>query len=128
MNNNEHPGTRILVVDDNEDIRRIMEDLLKANNFYVDVAADGESGLVYLQNNQYDLLITDLGLPGMSGWDLAIASKRYQTRMPVLAISSWQGKDAEEKIVKYGICQVIWKPFRFDQIHDAINALCPASG
>ncbi len=124
MKKSQHPRTRILVVDDNKDIRRILEDLLKSNNYDVDVAEDGESGLVLLQNNQYDLLITDLGLPGMSGWDLAKASKRYQARMPVLAISSWQGKDAEEKIAQYGICQIIWKPFRFVQIHEAIEALC----
>ena len=110
----------ILVVEDNNDIRLILKDLLTASGYDVSVAEDGETGLSYLQNDTFDLMITDLGLPGMSGWELSQASKRYQSNMPILAISSWQGKDAKEKIGDFGIFRVIWKPFRFKQIQDAI--------
>jgi DNA-binding response OmpR family regulator len=115
---------KILVVEDDPSIRQIMRDLLKMHGYEVSVAADGENGLKYLQSQQYDLMITDLGLPGISGWDLALASKRYQTAMPVLAISSWQGKEVEKKFSDFGIDAVIWKPFRFDQIKEAIGILC----
>lgn len=124
MTNTRHRRLRILVIDDNDDIRQIMKDLLTSCGHDTQVAEDGEKGLLILQNNTFDLMITDLGLPGMSGWDLSKASKRYQTNMPIVAISSWQGKGAEMKIAEYGICQVIWKPFRFDQIQDAIETLC----
>jgi DNA-binding response OmpR family regulator len=127
MTNIKNSCLRILVVEDNADIRQIMKDLLESFNHEVHTAKDGECGIVCLQENIYDLLITDLGLPGLSGWDLAKASKRYQTNMPVLAISSWQGKDAEQKIGAYGISQVIWKPFRFKQIEHAIAFLCAVS-
>lgn len=124
MTENRHRRLRILVVEDNDDIRQVMKDLLTSYDYEVLVAEDGESGLVRLQNDIFDLLITDLGLPGMSGWDLSKASKRYQSDMPILAISSWQGKEAELKIGEYGICKVIWKPFRFSQIREAIENLC----
>jgi DNA-binding response OmpR family regulator len=122
-----HPGLRILVVEDNDDIRQIVTDLLKGLDYQVDVAQDGESGLACLQKNNYDLLITDLGLPGLSGWELARSSKRYQSNMPVLAISSWQGHKALQKIDEYGIATVIWKPFRFSQIKEAIEDIYPVS-
>lgn len=115
---------RILVVEDNHDIRRVMRELLSADGHDVYVAADGEAGLRYLQSQDFDLIITDFGLPGLSGWDLARASKRYQTDTPVVAISSWQGKDAENKLADFGIDIVIWKPFRFDEILQAIHSLC----
>ncbi len=115
---------RILVVEDDGNIRRIMKDLLSMSGHDVYVAADGEIGLKYLQSDTFDLLITDLGLPGITGWDLARASKRYQVDVPIISISSWQGKEAEEKTREYGIDIAIWKPFRIDQVHQAINRLC----
>lgn len=115
---------RILVVEDDANILRIMKDLLTMSGHEVFVAADGEIGLKYLQSDTFDLMITDLGLPGINGWDLARASKRYQIDVPVISISSWQGKEAEEKTREYGIDIAIWKPFRIDQVHQAIDSLC----
>ncbi len=115
---------RILVVEDDGNIRRIMKDLLTMDGHDVYVAADGEIGLKYLQSDTFDLIITDLGLPGINGWDLARASKRYQIDVPIISISSWQGKEAEEKTQESGIDIAIWKPFRIDQVHQAIDDLC----
>ncbi len=115
---------RILVVEDDGNIRRIMKDLLSMSGHDVYVAADGVIGLKYLQSDTFDLIITDLGLPGINGWDLARASKRYQIDVPIISISSWQGKEAEEKTKEYGIDIAIWKPFRIDQVQQAINSLC----
>lgn len=127
MANQRYPGLRILVVEDNDDIRQVMADLLKVLGYHVDEAKDGENGLACLQQSNYDLLITDLGLPGLSGWDLARSSKRYQLNMSILAISSWQGQEALKKIDEYGIAAVIWKPFKFSQLKEAIENLYPVS-
>jgi DNA-binding response OmpR family regulator len=124
MPNKSSRSLRILVVEDDGNIRRIMKDLLSMSGHNVYVAADGETGLDYLQSDTFDLIITDLGLPGINGWDLARASKRYQIDVPIISISSWQGKEAEEKTREYGIDIAIWKPFRIDQVHQAIDSLC----
>jgi len=123
MNKSAHGRLRILVVEDNGEIRKILCDLLKSSGYDVEVAADGEDGLALLKADQYNLLITDLGLPGMSGWDLAEASKRYQSDMAIVAISSWQGQNAVLRLAYFGISEVIWKPFRFDQIRTAIDKI-----
>lgn len=123
MEETRHRRLRILVVEDNDDIREIIKDLLDSAGYNVYTARDGESGLACIQHEDYDLMITDLGLPGLSGWELAKASKRYQANMPVLAISSWQGKDAIAKISEYGIVKVIWKPFRLSKIEETIKGL-----
>jgi DNA-binding response OmpR family regulator len=128
MFENSHRKLRILVVEDDGNIRRIMKDFLSMDGHDVYIAADGESGLKYLQSEEFDLIITDLGLPGMNGWDLARASKRYQIDVPVISISSWQGKEAEQKTKECGIDVAIWKPFRIDQVHQAIDSLCYNTG
>jgi DNA-binding response OmpR family regulator len=115
---------RVLVVEDDVNIRRVMKELLSLRGHEASLAADGECALKQLQSESFDLMITDLGLPGITGWELARASKRYQTDMPIIAISSWQGKEAEARIGEYGIDIMIWKPFRFDQILEAIATLC----
>jgi len=115
----------ILVVEDDLEIQQTLKELLTLYGHTLVVVGDGETGLVELKFRAFDLMITDLGLPGMSGWDLAMASERYQTSMPIVAISSWQGNEAVDKIAKCGIDVIIWKPFRFNQILDAIDRLCP---
>ena len=114
---------KVLVVEDDPNIRRILRDLLRMEGHNVSAVADGESGLKYLQSEEFHLIVTDLGLPGISGWDLARAAKRYQVDIPILAVSSWQGKEAETRMKEYGVDQVIWKPFRFDEIRAAIANL-----
>ena len=70
--------TRILIVEDDTGVREILGDLLKSGQTIVNLVADGEQAVIHLQNHHYDLIITDLGLPGISGWDVADAARRYQ--------------------------------------------------
>jgi DNA-binding response OmpR family regulator len=114
---------RILVVDDDPSIRQVMHDLLTLAGYCVTTAEDAETALTLIQKESYELLITDLGLPQMDGWDLAVAARRYQSHLAILAISSWQGNDAEVRMVEHGIDLVVWKPFRFDQIKGAIDRM-----
>lgn len=123
MKSTQSRAVKILVVEDDTNIRNVMRDLLKMHGYEVYLAADGENGLKYLQSDTYDLLISDLGLPGISGWDLARAARRHQADIVIMVISSWQGKKAEQKMAECGIDKVIWKPFRFDEIITAINKL-----
>ncbi|NMC45155.1 MAG: response regulator [candidate division Zixibacteria bacterium] len=110
----------ILVVDDDPSIRQIMTDLLLLDGYEVTTAEDAQSALHILEQHAVDLLITDLGLPLMDGWDLAVAARRCHPQLGIMAISSWQGKDAPNKMAEHGIDLMVWKPFRFDQIRQAI--------
>lgn len=111
---------RILIVEDDDSIRSMLRDLLQMCNHQIYASADGENALKCLQSDSFDLLITDLGLPGMSGGELAGASRRYQTNLKILAITSWRGKEQEELTQAAGIDHVIWKPFRFEEIMSAL--------
>jgi DNA-binding response OmpR family regulator len=125
MTDNREHNLRILIVEDDPNIRQLLKDLLKTDNHDVSVAADGESALKFLQSDRFDLLITDLGLPGISGWELSVASKRYQKEIRVVAISSWMGQRGEQKKKECGVDTIIWKPFKFDQIRDEIDRFFP---
>ena len=127
MSQNQCFKRKILVVEDDDSIRFLLRDLLQLHQHDVYLAPDGENALKYLQSENFDLLMTDLGLPGISGWELALASKRYQSEIRVMAITSWQGKEEKEKISQSGIDLFIWKPFRFDDVLAAIETLFPSA-
>jgi len=117
-----HP-LRILVVDDDPSIRQVVHDLLLMKNHTAASSPDGETAEQLLKTTTFDLLITDLGLPVLSGWELARIAKRYQPAITIIAITSWQGNEAAAKIGECGIDIIIWKPFRLDQITQAVTAL-----
>ncbi len=117
-----HP-LHVLVVDDDPSIRQIVYDLLLMKNHTAASSPDGETAEQLLKTTTFDLLITDLGLPGFSGWELARIAKRYQPAIGIIVITSWQGNEAAAKIRERGIDIIIWKPFRLDQISEAVTAL-----
>jgi signal transduction histidine kinase/ActR/RegA family two-component response regulator len=84
------PGPlRILVVDDEEGIRVSLYAALQREGHFVAVAASGEEGLRLFGISKFDVVLTDLGMPGMSGWQVAQAVKRLRPRTPVVLITGW---------------------------------------
>jgi DNA-binding response OmpR family regulator len=114
-------GPNVLIVEDDKSIRKILQDLLIMEKHNVVSAGNGEAALKLLQSKRFDVMITDLGLPGMTGWDLSRAARRHQPDIYIITISSWRGQETEKKTAECGVDVAIWKPFRFDQIIEAIN-------
>jgi DNA-binding response OmpR family regulator len=121
MTEKQENGLNILVVEDDKSIRKILQDLLIMEKHNVVSAESGEAALKLVQSKRFDVMITDLGLPGMTGWDLSQAARRHQPDIYIITISSWQGQETEKKIAECGVDVAIRKPFRFDQIIEAID-------
>lgn len=116
----------IIVVDDQDDLRRVLKDLLALSNCRVEAVPDGETAQQMMRSDEFDVLITDIGLPGMSGWDLAQWARRRNHKLKIIVISSWKGEEAEPKQSRFDIARVIRKPFLFDDILETINQLYPS--
>ena len=112
----------ILWVEDEEMIRIIIVEMMRTLGVTVEVADCGETALKMLAVNTYDLVVTDIGMPGMSGWQLAERiKKQFSGAMPVVVASGW-GTQIEDDIKKrYGVSHVVGKPFSMDQISDIIT-------
>ena len=75
----------MLVVDDDTSIRDLLSRMLALVDYHVDVAADGQSALEHMRLGSYDLLITDLMMPGMDGLSVIHAARRLHADLPAIA-------------------------------------------
>jgi CheY-like chemotaxis protein len=80
---------RILVIDDEEPFRVSLYTALHREGHFVAVAASGEEGLKLFGISTFDVVLTDLGMPGMGGWQVAQAVKEMRPGTPVVLITGW---------------------------------------
>jgi two-component system, OmpR family, response regulator PhoP len=114
---------RILIVEDEEELRRQLRERLKAEGYVVDCAADGVEGLYYGKEYPYDAAIIDLGLPKLGGIELIRALRADDRRYPVLVLTArgdWQDKVAG---LEAGADDYLTKPFQMEELLARLNAL-----
>jgi CheY-like chemotaxis protein len=114
---------RILVVDDEQPIRDILSKMLTWTGFEVDVAGTGREGLHLFRKMPFDLVITDLEMPGMNGWVLTSEIKKNSPQTPVLVVTGSHSEDLAEKKAEVFADGVIFKPFRWVELNKALQKL-----
>ncbi len=111
----------ILVIDDDDRVRTLLKDILVYGGHQVIEAPDGILGMKYLEEGECDMVLTDLGMPAMNGWEVAKWVKQKTPRIPVGLITGWGTPLDEEKIKESGVDLVIAKPFQVRDILEAVN-------
>lgn len=110
---------RILVVDDNPSVRRIIATGLQGDGHDVETAEDGVGGLALHTAQPFDIVLTDLIMPGMRGRELAVAVKRLDPRTPVILITGFN-----DEIPDSPFDFIILKPFPQATLRAAVEILC----
>lgn len=113
----------ILVVDDEEDVREILENILTAAGHSVTLARDGQEGLVKFLADSIDLVITDLAMPHVSGAQLAFAIRKHAWQGPIIMLTGFGDELEGEDKVPAGVSIVLNKPVQIAKIHEAIQRL-----
>ncbi|RFF31273.1 response regulator transcription factor [Wenzhouxiangella sediminis] len=114
---------RILVVEDETELRELLGRALKRQGHAVDLAADGTNGLHFATEYPVDLAIIDLGLPGESGMEIVRRVRERDLKYPVLILtarSDWQDK---VEALEIGADDYVTKPFRIEELMARVNAL-----
>ena len=107
---------RILVVEDEPDLRKVLATLLRRGGYTVDLAETGAVGCDRLAKEIYDLVITDLKLPGATGIEVLRASKALYPETPVIIVTAYSTDEAAEEARRLGAFNYILKPFDTDKI------------
>lgn len=118
----------ILVVDDEKEVGSVLDELLSDEGHRVRVADDGSKAISMLEKHQFDLVITDLGMRGVTGWDVASAAKRIAPRLPVIMLTGWVDSVREEKSQRRKVDMVLSKPAKRDELVRAITQVVSQKG
>jgi len=114
---------RVLVVEDEPDLRRLLEQALREEGYAVDVAGDGETGLYKATVWDYDAVVLDLMLPGMSGWDVLSRLRAAAKPVPVLILTARDGLADRVRGLDNGADDYLVKPFALAELHARLRAL-----
>ncbi len=113
---------RVLVIDDEPAIRHFLRTSLSAQGYSVLDADDGETGLALLQRNAIDVLVLDLGLPGIGGLDVLRKLRESGSSVPVIVLSSRADETGKVTALDMGADDYVTKPFGMDELLARLRA------
>ncbi|MFH1220648.1 MAG: response regulator [Candidatus Eisenbacteria bacterium] len=117
---------RILVVDDQESMRSLLKDMLEVIGYEVALAEGGEEALRLMQASQFDLVLTDLNMPGMDGTALLRAIKANKAELPVVIITGYGTFHTEKRVMREGANGYISKPCTLTKIESTLSSVFSA--
>lgn len=113
------PG-KALVVDDEEPVATILCLLLEECGHRAVRASSGQEGLSLLLADDFDLVFTDLGMPGMSGWEVAAEIKKSHPQLPVILVTGWNLNLTPRELRSRGVDYLLKKPFSISQVAESV--------
>jgi CheY-like chemotaxis protein len=111
-------GARVLVADDEPNIRSTISDVLRKYQVTVTVAASGQDAIGKIESADFDLIVSDIKMPDKTGYDVFAAARRKSSSLPVILMTGF-GYDPNHCIVRAsqeGLQAVLFKPFKVDQL------------
>lgn len=112
---------RILIIDDEPAVAEVLRDALAVEDHEVDMALSGSQGAKLACANTYDLVFSDLGMPDLTGWEVAERIRERKPDLPVVLVTGWGATLDEDEIRRCGISAVVHKPFEIDELLQTLH-------
>ncbi|MBI5017712.1 MAG: response regulator [Deltaproteobacteria bacterium] len=112
---------RLLIVDDEKNIRLTLAQSLRSLGVEVETAVYAEEALYKLAQNDYDLVLLDLELPGMGGMEMLRRAKRTRPDVPVMIITAYGTQETSEEALSLGAVEFVQKPFSSKEIRERVS-------
>ena len=116
---------RVLVIEDNDVNIMLLTMLLKKVGIVYDIAKDGELGLQLFKDNQYDIILTDINVPKLTGDEIAILIRQFtdesKRNIPIIGLTATIVQDDLDEYINSGINEVMVKPFKQDELYATIE-------
>jgi len=112
---------RILVIESNQEIRSLLIDFIKDEGYEADSVEKGTYAFRKLMTNSFDLIITDIQLPGFSGFDILLGLKKIQPETPVVVITAFGDGEATSKAHERRANAFLEKPIQLKELRELIH-------
>jgi len=119
---------RLLIIDDEDIVLKSCQRILRDSGYHIDTASNGEEGLAVLETNDYDLVVTDLMMPGMSGMDVLKIIKEKKIDVTVVIFTGYATAETAREALKTGAFDYIPKPFTPEEFRDVVNNAIQSKG
>src|SRR5512140_2992115 len=120
-------GLRVLLVEDDDDNRELMAEVLESSGYEVLCASTGQEGLKTLSEHSVDVVVTDIGMPGMGGLEMARAAKAIAPKIPVVVVTGWAERDDITSARGREIDAVLIKPVDPDALTQTVADVAQGS-
>ena len=114
-------SSRILVVDDDPEMRALLLDVLTSEGYEVVEAKDGTEAVLALRARKFDLILMDKNMPGPSGLDLLPGFRRVSPWSPIIMMTAFGDVPSYMEAVEKGAVEFLFKPFRMEELTSAIT-------
>jgi DNA-binding response OmpR family regulator len=112
---------RILVVEDDEEMNEMLECTLQSQGYNVSTAYNGQQAIDRCKQEAFDLIITDVRLPGMDGVEMLGKIKKIQPRLKSIVITGYASEDTPIRAIRYQVSDYLFKPFSLQYFLGAVN-------
>jgi signal transduction histidine kinase/CheY-like chemotaxis protein len=119
---------RILVVDDEQFVRELLADVLQSEGFEVTLAENGSEALELFDRQNFEAVFTDVGMPGMSGWELARAIRERNEEIPLAVITGWGEAVGSTEQEEAKVDWVVTKPFNISRVAEIAQEISKRNG
>ena len=120
MDNNKK---RILVIEDDEEMRSLLKDFLLEEGFEPDSVNNGSEAFRRLAKEPFDLIITDVRMPGLTGLDILPGIKKLQTESPIIVITAFGTEEVHRRAIERGATAYLEKPIHFHKLKTMIHEI-----
>jgi len=112
---------RILIVEDDEEMRSLLKDFIEAEGFETDSVSNGSEAFRILVKEPFDLIITDIRMPGLTGLDILPGIKKLQPEAPIIVITAFGSEEVQRKAYKRGGTIYLEKPIHFHELKEIVS-------
>jgi DNA-binding response OmpR family regulator len=112
---------RILVVEDDAEMRSLLKDFFSEEGFEIDSVSNGSEAFRILVRELFDLVITDIRMPGLTGLDILPGIKKLQPKVPIIVITAFGSEEVQRKAFEKGANAYLEKPIHFQNLRTLIH-------
>ena len=116
---------RVLVIDDDPTVREVISYLLASFGCDCQTAPDGSNGLAHFNEGGWDLVLTDLSMPEMNGWEVAEAIRHRSSTIPIVLLTGLLDPETGRRAAERGL-PIVPKPFRLESLKAVLIQALPA--
>jgi len=114
---------RIMIIEDDGEMRSLLKDFLEEEGFETDSASNGVDALGRLSKDHFDLVITDIRMPGLTGLDLLPRIRRLKPETPIIVMTAYGSDDVRRRAFERGATAYLEKPIHLTKLRTVIREM-----